>query len=61
MIKNTYIDIAENDLQYLESVLETGSTVNKLKNLEQVLATHDFSEEMPLGEILNSLEDDAHE
>ncbi len=26
MIKNTYIDIAENDLQYLESVLETGST-----------------------------------
>ena len=34
MIKNTYIDIAENYLQYLESVLETGSTVNKLKNLE---------------------------
>lgn len=34
MIKNTYIDIAENDLQYLESVLQTGSTVNKLKNLE---------------------------
>lgn len=34
MIKNTYIDIAENDLQYLESVLKTGSTVNKLKNLE---------------------------
>lgn len=34
MIKNTYIDIAENDFQYLESVLETGSTVNKLKNLE---------------------------
>lgn len=33
----------------------------KLKNLEQVLATHDFSEEMPLGEILNSLEDDTHE
>lgn len=33
----------------------------KLKNLEQVLATHDFSEETPLGEILNSLEDDAHE
>ena len=26
MIKNTYIDIAENDLQYLESVLQTGST-----------------------------------
>lgn len=26
MIKNTYIDIAENDLKYLESVLETGST-----------------------------------
>lgn len=26
MIKNTYLDIAENDLQYLESVLETGST-----------------------------------
>lgn len=26
MIKNTYIDIAENDLQYLESVLKTGST-----------------------------------
>ena len=33
----------------------------KLKNLEQVLATHDFSEETPLGEILNSLEDDTHE
>ncbi|USI65479.1 ABC transporter ATP-binding protein [Lactococcus petauri] len=33
----------------------------KLKNLEQVLETHDFSEETPLGEILNSLEDDAHE
>ncbi|MFK4901084.1 ABC transporter ATP-binding protein [Lactococcus petauri] len=33
----------------------------KLKNLEQVLAAHDFSEETPLGEILNSLEDDAHE
>lgn len=33
----------------------------KLKNLEQVLATHDFSEETPLGEILNSLEDDDHE
>lgn len=33
----------------------------KLKNLEQVLATHDFSKETPLGEILNSLEDDAHE
>lgn len=26
MIKNSYIDIAENDLQYLESVLKTGST-----------------------------------
>lgn len=26
MIKNTYIDIAEKDLKYLESVLETGST-----------------------------------
>ena len=26
MIKNTYIDIAENDLQYLESVLKTGNT-----------------------------------
>ena len=26
MIKNTHIDIAENDLQYLESVLQTGST-----------------------------------
>ncbi len=25
MIKNTYIDIAQNDLEYLESVLETGS------------------------------------
>ena len=25
MIKNTYIDIAQNDLDYLESVLETGS------------------------------------
>ena len=36
-------------------------TQYKLKNLEQVLATHDFSEETPLGEILNSLEDDAHE
>ena len=33
----------------------------KLKNLEQVLATHDFSEETPLGEILNNLEDDTHE
>ena len=26
MIKNTYLDIAENDLQYLESVLKTGNT-----------------------------------
>lgn len=26
MIRNTYIDIAENDLQYLESVLKTGNT-----------------------------------
>lgn len=26
MIKNTYLDIAENDLQYLESVLAVGST-----------------------------------
>lgn len=26
MIKNTYIDIAENDLAYLESVLKTGNT-----------------------------------
>lgn len=26
MIKNTYLDIAENDLQYLESVLQMGST-----------------------------------
>lgn len=26
MIKNTYIDIAENDLLYLESILEMGST-----------------------------------
>lgn len=26
MIGNTYIDIAENDLQYLESVLKTGNT-----------------------------------
>ena len=26
MIKNTYLDIAGNDLQYLESVLATGST-----------------------------------
>lgn len=26
MIKNTYLDIAENDLQYLESVLAAGST-----------------------------------
>lgn len=33
----------------------------KLKNLEQALARHTFSEEMPLAEILNSLEDDAHE
>lgn len=33
----------------------------KLKNLEQVLATHDFSGETPLGEILNILEDDTHE
>lgn len=26
MIRNTYIDIAENDLQYLEFVLKTGNT-----------------------------------
>ena len=26
MIRNIYIDIAENDLQYLESVLKTGNT-----------------------------------
>ena len=26
MIRNTYIDIEENDLQYLESVLKTGNT-----------------------------------
>ncbi|HJB45514.1 MAG TPA: HEPN domain-containing protein [Candidatus Mediterraneibacter surreyensis] len=26
MIKNTYIDIAENDLEYLEAVLKTGNT-----------------------------------
>lgn len=26
MIKNTYLDIAENDLQYLESILAMGST-----------------------------------
>lgn len=26
MIRNTYLDIAENDLQYLESVLAAGST-----------------------------------
>ena len=26
MIKNNYLDIAENDLQYLESVLKTGNT-----------------------------------
>ena len=26
MIKNTYIDIAENDLEYLETVLKTGNT-----------------------------------
>lgn len=26
MIKNSYLDIAENDLEYLESVLENGST-----------------------------------
>ena len=26
MIRNTYIDIAENDLQYVESVLKTGNT-----------------------------------
>lgn len=26
MIKNTYLDIAENDLQYLESVLKIKST-----------------------------------
>ena len=25
MIRNTYLDIAENDLEYLESVLKTGS------------------------------------
>ena len=33
----------------------------KLKNLEQALAKHTFSEETPLAEILNSLEADAHE
>ncbi len=27
MIKNTYLDIAENDLQYLEAVLKTGNTI----------------------------------
>ena len=26
MIKNTYIDIAQNDLEYLETVLKTGNT-----------------------------------
>lgn len=26
MIKNTYLDIAENDLEYLEAVLKTGNT-----------------------------------
>ena len=26
MIRNTYLNIAENDLQYLESVLAVGST-----------------------------------
>ena len=26
MIKNNYLDIAENDLQYLEAVLKTGNT-----------------------------------
>ena len=26
MIKNTYLDIAENELQYLEAVLKTGNT-----------------------------------
>lgn len=26
MIRNTYLDIAENDLQYLESVLDMGNT-----------------------------------
>ncbi len=26
MIKNTYLDIAKNDLQYLETVLKTGNT-----------------------------------
>lgn len=26
MIRNTYLDIAENDLRYLETVLETGNT-----------------------------------
>ena len=26
MIRNTYLDIAENDLEYLESVLKTGSS-----------------------------------
>ena len=31
MIKNNYLDIAENDLQYLEAVLKTGNTFyNKL-------------------------------
>ena len=26
IIKNTYLDIAENDLEYLEAVLKTGNT-----------------------------------
>ena len=29
MIKNNYLDIAENDLQYLEAVLKTGNTFYK--------------------------------
>ena len=29
MIKNTYLDIAENDLQYLESVIAMGNKIGR--------------------------------
>ena len=56
MIKNNYLDIAKNDLDYLESVLATGSTFyNQLavqcqqvteKYLKGYLDTHYFEEDV---------------
>ena len=37
MIRNTYLDIAGNDLQYLESVLATGSKIGRASCRERVL------------------------